>query len=97
MRILAGVLIFAAITAGGTLAWRNSSLRARAATYLLLFFTSVLFACVPHFQSDPKTWFRTYYSGILLGGIFSILLHVLPAIVTYHIARGAIRRKERVR
>jgi hypothetical protein len=48
---------------------------------------SNLGASWPWFTTDPSTWARTYYSGLLQTGAGSLVIHVLPFIFAYLIGK----------
>lgn len=90
-RTLAVGLMIVATAGGFLMAVRTARLRWRMAVYFALFLASVLIDCLPWFERTPSTWLITYVSGIWMAGIASLIVHVLPAILTYHGARCWIK------
>ena len=48
---------------------------------------STLAASWPWFTDDPGTWMRTYLSGLVQTGSLWFVVHVLPFVIAYFIAR----------
>jgi small-conductance mechanosensitive channel len=61
-----------------------------------IFLLSNYILSLPYFTDDASTWAYTFMTGLILTGLGSILLHVLPAVITYVLVRGIknMRRKE---
>ena len=77
---------------GAGLAYLRVGRWTRRGVYLGILLLSNLWMCMPFFIADPKTWHVTFLTGLAQTGIVSILVHVLPAVLTCFIVTRVLRK-----
>lgn len=82
------VLLFAVAVAAGVYEARlEATFLTRAITTVVLLGLSNLLACGPFFTADQSTWARTFVTGLFQTGLISLIVHVAPFLLAYHITR----------
>ena len=69
---------------GMALAVAKCSTAMRIAAFSGIFLMSVFLECLNYFTADPKTWLRTFITGLFQIGLASVLFHVIPAVVAFY-------------
>jgi hypothetical protein len=92
---LAIVLLIVCVVIGGLFAVKKTRFISRAGIYVGIFLISVFIQCLPYFLHTPSTWAETYVSGIFMGGVISLFIHVTPTVLAYHAVKCWLIRKSR--
>lgn len=88
------VLLFAITVVVGVHQGRVEAKRStRAITAVVLLVVSNVIASWPYFVPGLLSKLRTFYTGLILGGLPLLVFNVAPFFVAYHLTRWVVRRR----